>query len=201
MKLKIVLLEEYRLALQGLYDHLNIIPEFEIVGAYADIQEVVLCLKSKPVDIVIVNLMSKDVQSLDVLEEIWNMQDHKVKVIALVPDKYNKFIYKRALEMGVRAFLPKDTSYNELISCIQNVGKGNDVIPDFLVKESKQALLSEMETKVLQLIVEEWTNEEIAKALFISRRTVETYVANICKKLEVDGRIGAVREAIKLKLV
>jgi two-component system vancomycin resistance associated response regulator VraR len=103
--------------------------------------------------------------------------------------------------MGVRAFLPKDTSYNELISCIQNVGRGNDVIPDFLVKESKQALLSEMETKVLQLIVEEWTNEEIAKALFISRRTVETYVANICKKLEVDGRIGAVREAIKLKLV
>lgn len=201
MKWKIALMEEYKLALQGLYDHLKAVSEFEIVGAYTDIEELVICLKSNLVDIVIVNLMSKDVQSLDLLEKIGNIKENKIKIIALVPDKYNKFIYQRALELGVRAFLPKDTSYNELINCIRNVGRGNDLIPDCLLRNNRQEILSDMETKVLRLIVSEKTNEEIAKELYISRRTVETYISNICKKLEVEGRIGAVREAVKLNLV
>jgi two-component system vancomycin resistance associated response regulator VraR len=58
-----------------------------------------------------------------------------------------------------------------------------------------------METKVLAMVVEEYTNDRIAKELYISRRTVESYVASICNKLGVDSRIGAVREAIRLKLV
>lgn len=62
-------------------------------------------------------------------------------------------------------------------------------------------LLTEVELKILKLIVEEYSNAQIAKELFISRRTVDTHVTNICTKLNVTGRVGAVREAVKLKLV
>jgi two-component system vancomycin resistance associated response regulator VraR len=67
--------------------------------------------------------------------------------------------------------------------------------------KNNSTILSEVETKVLKLIANEYTNDQIAAELFISRRTVEAHVASICRKLEVDSRIGAVREAIKLKLV
>jgi two-component system vancomycin resistance associated response regulator VraR len=54
---------------------------------------------------------------------------------------------------------------------------------------------------VLELMANEYTNEEIAKELYMSRRTVESHVTNIFQKLGVNSRIGAVREAIRLKLV
>jgi two-component system vancomycin resistance associated response regulator VraR len=58
-----------------------------------------------------------------------------------------------------------------------------------------------MEQKVLQYITDELTNDEIAKKLFISRRTVETYVSNICEKLGTTNRVGAVCKAIKLGII
>jgi two-component system vancomycin resistance associated response regulator VraR len=81
------------------------------------------------------------------------------------------------------------------------VGKGNYVIPDFVMEENTNTILTETETKILKLLVEENTNEEIAKEMFISRRTVESHISNIFRKLEVDSRIGAVRKAIALELV
>lgn len=63
------------------------------------------------------------------------------------------------------------------------------------------SLLSEIERQVLELIAQEQTNEKIAKKLFISRRTVENHVSSICNKLNVQTRIGAVREGLKLNLI
>jgi two-component system vancomycin resistance associated response regulator VraR len=54
---------------------------------------------------------------------------------------------------------------------------------------------------VLECIADELTNEEIAKRLFISRRTVESYVSNICEKLGSINRVGAVCKAMKLGIL
>jgi two-component system vancomycin resistance associated response regulator VraR len=145
------------------------------------------------------NLMLKSSEELETVEEIKSVQKD-IKIIMLV-DQQEEMIYNRALEMGVKALLPKDTSYSELISDIISVGKGNDIVPDLLMKENVKAVLSEIETQVLELMANEYTNEEIAKELYISRRTVESHVTNIFQKLGVNSRIGAVREAIRLKLV
>ncbi len=97
--------------------------------------------------------------------------------------------------------MPKECSYEELISAVYNVSNGNQIIPDCLLEEDKPHLLTKTEIEVLALIAEEYSNEKIAKKLFISRRTVDTHVSNICTKLNVTGRVGAVREALKLKLI
>jgi two-component system vancomycin resistance associated response regulator VraR len=63
------------------------------------------------------------------------------------------------------------------------------------------AILSEMERQVLELIANERTNDEIAKQLYLSRRTVETYVSNICEKLGSINRVGAVRRAMEIGIL
>jgi two-component system vancomycin resistance associated response regulator VraR len=156
-------------------------------------------LKKNPVDVIVLNLMLKSSAELEAVEEIQSIQKD-VKIIMLM-DQRDELIYNRALQMGVKALLPKDTSYSELISDIVSVGKGNDIVPDFLMRENVKAVLSEIETQVLELMANEYTNEEIAKELYMSRRTVESHVTNIFQKLGVNSRIGAVREAIRLKLV
>jgi two-component system vancomycin resistance associated response regulator VraR len=201
MKLRIVLMDEYRLALQGLYDHLKQIPDFEIVRACTNIDELMQCLGEASVDIVVADLMLSDNRGIDLLERINRAQNHQIKIIVLVSEEYDKLLYERGMEVGVKAFLPKDTSISDLISAIVTIGKGNDIVPDRMMREKHSQILSDMETKVLGLVVQEYTNDRIAKELYLSRRTVESYMASICSKLGVDSRIGAVREAIRLKLV
>jgi two-component system vancomycin resistance associated response regulator VraR len=201
MKLQIALMEEYSLALQEMYDNLKVVPDFDIVGAFSSEEELLACLKEKTVDIVIVDLMLKENKGIALLEKIHSTQEQKIKIIALIPGKYDRIWNERGLELGVKAFLLKDVSIHELINVIISVGKGNDVIPDRMMESKQQQILSDMEQKVLSLVVQEYTNDKIAKELFLSRRTVETYVSSICSKLGVDGRVGAAREAIRLKLI
>ena len=200
MNLKIALIDDHALVLQGLNAKLETINDFEIVGAYTEVEDLLLCIKCKTVDIVIMDLMLKGIHGFELIDKIRSIQKEEIKII-IISGFYEEILHKRALELGVKAFLRKEASYDEVISCIINVGKGNHVIPDFLAEVYQNPLPSEIEQKILKLLVDEFTNENIAQELFISRRTVETHVSNICRKLEVNSRIGAVREAIRLKLV
>jgi two-component system vancomycin resistance associated response regulator VraR len=201
VKLRIVLMDEYVVALEGLYDSLRVIPNFEIVKACTNEADLVQTLNENETDIVVCDLMLKDNKSIDLLEKINRAQHGNIKIIALVSQEYDKLLFERGMEVGVKAFLPKDTSVNDLISAIITIGKGNDIVPDQMMRDKHSQILSDMETKVLGLVVQEYTNDRIAKELYLSRRTVESYMASICNKLDVDSRIGAVREAIRLKLV
>jgi two-component system vancomycin resistance associated response regulator VraR len=199
MKLKILLYDAYTLALEGLNDTIRGIHDFEIVGAFSEEQDMLDCLRESSVDVVVLNLMLKSSEELETVTKIKSIQN-QVKIIVMM-DSTDDMVYKRALEMGVNGLLRKDTSYSQLISDILNVAKGNDIIPNSLVSGNLGKILSETELKVLELMVYEHTNEEIAQKLYISKRTVESHVSDILQKLNVNSRAGAVREAVKLKLV
>lgn len=198
--IKIALIDDHELVLQGLYERLKREEKFEIVGAFTEVSELLPCLKYKEVDVLVADLMLKDSHGFDLVIEINQMAIETPKVI-LLSGFYETMLHKRALDIGVKAFLPKESSYEELISTIFNVYKGNQVIPETLIEDNKRYLLTETELQVLRLISEEFSNERIAKELFISRRTVDSHVSNICSKLNVSSRVGAVREAFKLNLL
>jgi len=200
MNIRMALIDDHRLVLEGLRNKLGTIPEFDIIGAYATVEEFLICIKYKNIDVVVMDLMLDGVHGFDLVKKIRDMANSDVKII-LISGFYEEMLHKRALELGVKAFLRKETSYEELISTVINVYKGNHVIPDFLVSIEENLILSEIEIKIINLIVNEYTNEKISKELYVSRRTVESHVTNICRKLGVNSRIGAVREAIKLNLI
>lgn len=200
MTINLALIDDHQLVLHGLEEKLQSVDKFNVVGSYDNVEQFLLCLKHKPIDVVIMDLMLKEIHGFELINQIHAMGYTDLKII-LISGFYEELLHKCALTLGVKAFLRKEVSYEELIGCIINVANGNHIIPDFLVAPQQQVLLSEIELDVLRLLVEEYTNEKIAKALFISRRTVETHVSNICRKLGVNSRIGAVRESLKLRLV
>lgn len=199
MKIRLALIDDHALVLQGLQNKLEQIPQFDIVGAFTEVNDLLLCINYKDVDVIIMDLMLKGLHGFDLIQKIRGSIDKEIKII-LISGFYDELLHKRALDMDVKAFLPKEASYEELVSCIINVYRGNNIIPDFLIEE-KNKWLTDVEQKILKLVIEEYTNEKIAKELYISRRTVETHIANICRKLNVNSRVGIVREAIKLKLI
>lgn len=62
-------------------------------------------------------------------------------------------------------------------------------------------LLSKRELEITKLITLEYSNEEIASHLDISKRTVETHRKNIFKKTKVKSIVGLVMLAVKSKLI
>lgn len=200
MTISLALIDDHQLVLHGLEEKLQTIDQFDIVGSYDNVDNFLLCLKHKHIDVVIMDLMLKEVHGFELINQIHAMGYKDLNII-LISGFYEEQLHKRALALGVKAFLRKEVSYDELMSCIISVANGNHIIPDFLAAPQQQPLLSEIELEVLRLLIEEFTNEKIAKTLFISRRTVETHISNICRKLGVTSRIGAVREGLKLRLV
>jgi two-component system vancomycin resistance associated response regulator VraR len=199
MALRVVLYDAYKLALLGMEDTIRTIHDFEVLGAFAEEDELIKCLKRNKVDVIVLNLMLKSSQGLELIDRVKEIQK-EVKIIIL-SETYDELVIKREIEIGVNAILRKDTSYSELISSIISVAKGNDIFPDSIVASIQSSILTEMEQKVLECIASEYTNDEIAKKLYISRRTVESYVSNICEKLGTINRVGAVCKAMKLGLI
>jgi DNA-binding CsgD family transcriptional regulator len=62
-------------------------------------------------------------------------------------------------------------------------------------------VLSRREVEIIKLITQEYSNEDIASYLAISKRTVETHRKNIFKKTKVKSVVGLVMLAIKSKLI
>jgi DNA-binding CsgD family transcriptional regulator len=75
------------------------------------------------------------------------------------------------------------------------------LIPHLLPSSTKStADLTEHEYKVLQLMVAEQTNKEIAQTLQIGERTVSHHLNQIYAKLGTKTRVGAAVQAVKLNL-
>ena len=115
------------------------------------------------------------------------------------------------LKLGVRGYINKNVSSEELLTAIRTVNDGKryfgplvvDVALDYLAgtPEESSSKLSQRELQIIQMIFQEKTPDEIAGILLISKRTVDAHLAGIMSKLQVNTRLGIVLAALRNNLV
>ena len=120
----------------------------------------------------------------------------------------------KALKAGAKGYISKDISISDLIKAIQTVHVGElwverKLIARFideeffsapLEKDRLEAMKDELtprELEVLSILSKGSTNKEIAKALFISEKTVKSHLNSIFKKLKVTQRLQAILYTIR----
>jgi FixJ family two-component response regulator len=104
---------------------------------------------------------------------------------------------RRAFKAGAAEFLEKPVDDEQLLEALQqavrqHVRSRERAQADQAARE-RHAQLSEREREVLRFIVEGLTNKEIARALALSPRTVETHRANLFAKLGCDSLAQLIR--------
>ena len=100
-------------------------------------------------------------------------------------------------------------THTELLKAIEEVKNGkvyvssevNKVLVEDLQHDGEKPLLTTRELEIVRLIVKEFSNKQIAEALFISERTVETHRKNILRKTRVGSIVGLIKYAYANKLV
>jgi two-component system response regulator NreC len=136
-----------------------------------------------------------------VLEEA---KDAKVLVLSMQDDP--RYV-REAFAAGASGYVLKEAADAEVVDAVREVANGGRYVHPALGArlvaaeaeeraQAEQDPLSEREHEVLRLLALGHTNQEIAKMLYLSVRTVETHRAHIMQKLRLETRAELVRYAI-----
>ena len=141
-----------------------------------------------------------------VLEEA---KDAKVLVLSMQDDP--RYV-REAFSAGASGYVLKEAADAEVVDAVREVARGGRYVHPALGArliaaeaeeraEAEQDPLSDREREVLRLLALGHTNQEIAKMLYLSVRTVETHRAHIMQKLRLQTRAELVRYAIEHRLL
>jgi len=124
----------------------------------------------------------------------------------------NSTAVKEAVLAEADGYILKDSGKDELLNAIHRITNGGtyfsqDIIPLIYnryhrekVQNEQISLLTSREREILSLIVKEMTSEEIAEALFISKKTVDNHRQHLLEKTGCKSTVGLVKFAIKYEI-
>ena len=182
-------------------------PEMKILGQASDGAEALeLILALKP-DFAILDLQMPRLSGLDVIRRVRQTKsDTRIIVLSITRDES---VIRELFRSGANGYLLKEGNTRHLFDAINYIQDGGqyltplirrDVVDNQKEKKDSLTLLSKREYEVFSFLVDGMRPKDIAKLLEISPKTVDTYRANIMRKLEVDGIAGLVKFAIQRNL-
>ena len=193
--------------LNGLQKILADVPNIQITGIYNNGDELLKGLIKNQPDVLLLDIQMPGKSGVE-LAAIITKTYKQVRIIALTNIDVVAQI-KKILQQGVVGYLLKDASPETIVRAIETVYAGDQYIQEELKQQllnslsahnSKQ-IVTRREKEILQLIVDEFTNQEIADKLYLSLRTVENHRNNLLQKLDVKNTAGLVKVAIQEGIV
>ncbi|MFD0835075.1 response regulator [Mariniflexile aquimaris] len=194
MHTSIVIADDHPLMLRGLTDFLSS-KGFQIVGSAQDGNTAYnLIVKLKP-DIAILDIRMPHKTGLEIAEAC-KKNNLPTKIILITFDKEEE-LYEQAKACNVYGYILKEFAVEEIEICIKNALNNkpyfSEEIASYLNHNSNNKpadleLLTKSESKIVKLISENKTSQEIAEELSISVRTVDKHRSNIVSKLNLDNK-------------
>jgi DNA-binding NarL/FixJ family response regulator len=169
---------------------------FNVLATAPSLTETSNLLNKFTPDILIIGTELSGMNNLKVLENLIISPSTKIILYSRNTDLEKTLT---AIKKGVMGYLNLDTDLGELVTCVKAIINGSKYLchitrNDLFLLDNQQPAkpirnnkLSEQENKVLSLVAEGKTNDEIADMLNIASNTVNNHRANIRKKLDLKG--------------
>lgn len=203
-QIKIVLVDDHSLCRRGLTELLTLRYDMNVVGATAQVKELLQLLKDHEPDLLVMDLRMEPLDGFGVMAQIRKEGFETPVVILTMSD--SEADLATALRTGVRGYLLKDMAPDDVADALRRVVAGEMVVAPAMTvkmigilqhgqrgKENKTSLsvLTEREREILQLLSRAESNKAIAQALGISNDTVKQHVRHILTKLHLTSRVEA----------
>ncbi len=188
------------------------IPGIEIIGHGGYLEAVMLANRGPHV--LLIRLEQKESQRIRacVTNILQSCPTVRLLILAHAYDDPN---IQWAFKMGARGCLLKESSVEDVEAAMREIARGNIYIPSRLVSilratgqtppapetQTISIHLPGQQLRVLRLISQGYSNGEIARILFISKRTVEMHAYRLFKRLNVSCRTQAVQVALRFGLI
>jgi len=199
----VLIADDHAIVMEGLASLLK--DEFEVVGVVRDGNLLIDAARRLRPDVIVTDISMPGLSGLDVLPRLKAERiDSKVVVLTMHDDAE---LATRAMRGGASAFLLKDSAGDELVTAIHQVLQGRSYLTPAVTKgvmsrmaapgTQPEAQLTPRQRDVLRLIVEGRRMKEIAAALELSTRTVETHKYEMMQSLGVHSTAELVRYALQ----
>lgn len=211
-RIRVLIVDDHQVVRQGLRTFLQLHQDIDVVGEGSDGLAAVELVRTLEPDIVLMDLVMPAVDGVEATRRIKGLGLH-TQVIALTSFTEDDQVFP-AIQAGAVSYLLKDVTPDELIEAIRAAHRGEprlhpDVVRKLMAQVARSRLpraeaagadLTPRELDVLKLVARGLTNQEIARRLVISDKTVKTHVSSILSKLNLEDRTQLAIHAIRTGL-
>lgn len=193
-KIKLMIVDDHAMVASGLAAELRQQPGFDVIDVITSPGEIFHKMEQNTPDAMLMDIRMGAYNGIQLTEKL-KISYPEVKIILM--SGYN--MGQLAKNSKADAFASKEERADVLAATISRVClEAATVFPSASPFEQR---LTDMETKVLQLLGEDLTRRQVAAALYISEKTVANHITVILQKLNVRSRIGAVLKGVELGLI
>lgn len=207
---RIALVDAHPLILEALAQRLNAVPGFEVIGQFADSDRAYFELLELCPDLVIMDLELPGRGAIEIANQIASRLPGS-KMVFFTDYDTDVFI-EVALRLGVVGFLLKTEPVHRVLAALQRVGRGEVVYSDQILdrlrfdpetqkmqvkSQSFFSSLSLRQIQVLRHLARGDSVKEVAKAMMLSERAVESHKYRIMQKIGIHDRVVLTRFAIR----
>lgn len=213
--IRILIADDHVLVREGLKRMLAANPEFDIVGEAQDGDEAVNKVRELKPDVILLDITMPQRGGIESIRAILTASS-STRVLVLSMHEDQEFVVS-SLKEGALGYVSKSADFGDLERAIKEVASGrvylsptvSSALVDLLRKDEDddQADLAPIdkltprEREVLRLVADGLSSREIAGALKIGQKTVETHRANIAQKLKLKSVAEMVRFAVRYKMI
>lgn len=196
--------DDHRMLVEGLSASINESGIATVSGTSYTLNECRKSLAHSTPNVLLLDINLPDGSGVDFCTEV-RRKYPDVKVLILTShDAYS--VAKRAMDSGASGYILKNAMSEEVVEGISAVMRGETFLCDeidLLMRKRTElpVWLTTREQELLRLIVDGYTNQEIADKIFLSIETIKTYRKNLILKLGAKNSMMLVKMAIEKKLI
>ncbi len=210
MSIRIVLCDDHQIIREGLRSLLDKQDDMQVVGEGTNGNDAVALVEKHSPDVIVLDVAMPDLNGIAAARRL--RESHaNLRILALSMHSDRRFV-TGMLEAGASGYLLKDCAFAELASAIRTVATGGlyispriagNVLREFVQhtkpprKNSRSISLTGREEEILQLIAEGKSTKDIATALSVSVKTIETHRTHIMQKVGAHNIAALTKYAIR----
>jgi DNA-binding NarL/FixJ family response regulator len=189
---------------EGLTTSINESNIAKVTEVSASLAQCRTALDAEVPDVLLLDINLPDGSGVDFCNEVKQKYPDMKVLILTTHNEYS--IAKRVMNNGASGYILKNALSEEVITGIETVMNGEiflcDEIDVLMKKRNENPIwLTVREQELLRLIIDGYTNQEIADKMFLSIETIKTYRKNLLLKLGAKNSMILVKMALEQKLV
>ena len=195
MTIRVIIADDHPVVRSGVRSELTKYADFDVIKETMNTDDALsLTLEYSP-DVLILDInMPGSIKAIDLVRKI-KQDEHPTKILIITAHNEAGVVIG-SIQAGADGFLLKDDDITCIPEAVRAIAKGNDWVSQSVTKvlttklknASKTPLITNRESEVLLLVSEGMKNDDVARELGISRRTVEFHMTNIMEKLDLESR-------------
>lgn len=200
MAIRLVLVDDHPIVLQGMQQLFARHDDFDVVASCADGASALRAVTRFQPDVLVMDLRMPMMSGLDVLRTLSKGQASCRTVLLTATVRDSEVV--EAVQLGAKGIVLKESPADVLVDCVRRVHRGEEWIErDTLTRAFQRALngdatdqaagdlLTPREIEIVRMVSMGLRNKAIAERLSISEGTVKVHLHNVYEKLGVDGRL------------